>query len=127
MTPSACKQFMRYGLVGGLALGADVGSFLLLRSMAVELVSANVLARLVGAITAHSGNFLWTFEQRPRLHDWLGSLRRYAVLWFGATLLSSLLLNGLTKVGAGETASKLSVELFIMALNFFISRHWVFR
>jgi putative flippase GtrA len=95
--------------------------------MDVSLVSANVLARLAGATAAYSGNYLWTFAQPPKLADWLRSSWRYALLWIGATFLSTFLLTSLTKVGANETASKLGVELLMPVLNFFIARRWVFR
>lgn len=127
MKPSLIKQLVQYGTVGVFALGVDVGTFLVLRAMDIDLVPANVLARLAGAVAAYSGNYLWTFARPPKLSDWLRSSWRYALLWIGATLLSTFLLTALTKMGAHETASKLGVEMLMPVLNFFVARRWVFR
>ncbi|MEI8326647.1 MAG: GtrA family protein [Betaproteobacteria bacterium] len=127
MKPKIVKQILQYGTVGVFALGIDVGTFLLLRGMDFGIVPSNVLARLAGAIAAYCGNFLWTFSRSPIRAELLRSIWRYALLWVGATLVSTLLLTGLTKVGANERASKLGVEMLMPVLNFVISRHWVFR
>lgn len=127
MKPSLIKQLFQYGVVGVFALGVDVGTFLVLRAMDVDLVPANVTARLAGAIAAYSGNHLWTFSRPPKLADWLSSSWRYAILWIGATMLSTFLLTALTKMGANETTSKIGVEMLMPVLNFFVARRWVFR
>lgn len=98
-----------------------------MRAMGIDLVPSNVLARLFGAVAAYSGNYLWTFARPKRLADWLISSWRYALLWIGATLLSTFLLTLLTSIGANETASKVGVEMLMPVLNFFVARHWVFR
>ena len=121
------KQLLQYGTVGVFALGVDVGTFLGLRAVGVDLVPANVCARFSGAVAAYSGNYLWTFAKPPKLSDWLRSSWRYALLWVGATLLSTFLLSTLTRLGANETASKLGVEMLMPLLNFFIARRWVFK
>lgn len=127
MKSSLIKQLLQYGTVGVLSLGVDVGIFTTLRALDVGLVPANVVARFSGAVAAYSGNFLWTFSRPSKLDGWLRSSWRYALLWVGATLLSTFLLTVLTSAGANETASKLGVEIFMPLLNFFIARHWVFR
>jgi putative flippase GtrA len=121
------KQFLQYGTVGLCALGVDVGTFTLARGMGLDLVSANVLARFVGAITAYTGNFLWTFEQAPNMSEWLRTSWRYAVVWVGATSISTALLSVLTHLGFNETGSKLAVELTMPFLNFVVAKLWVFR
>ncbi len=127
MNRSVLKQFLQYGTVGVFALGVDVGIFTLLRAMDVGLVPANVLARFFGAVAAYTGNYLWTFARPQNLADWLRSSWRYAALWVAATLISTVLLSALTKIGVNETVSKIGVEMLMPVLNFFISRHWVFR
>lgn len=128
MKASLIKQLLQYGTVGVFALTVDVGVFTALRAWGVDLAPSNVAARFSGAVAAYIGNYLWTFEQQPaKLSDWLRTSWRYALLWVGATLLSTFLLTMLTRTGANETASKLGVEIFMPLLNFFIARHWVFR
>lgn len=127
MKPSFIKQLLQYGTVGVFALGVDVGTFLALRALGLDLVPSNVMARLAGAIAAYSGNHLWTFSQPAAMSDWLRSSWRYALVWVGVTLLSTTLLTGLTRIGAPETPSKLGIEMLMPLINFFIARRWVFR
>ena len=127
MTRQLFKQLLQYGTVGLCALGVDVGVFTLLRGLGAELVTANVVARLMGAVTAYSGNHLWTFAQARAAADWWQSSWRYAVLRAGMTGLSTMLLSGLVRFGAPETLSKLGVEMLMPLLNFMFSRYWVFR
>jgi putative flippase GtrA len=121
------KQFLQYVTVGLCALGVDVGTFTLVRSLGLDLVSANVLARFAGAVTAYTGNFLWTFEQPKNRADWLRTSWRYAAVWVGATTVSTLLLSTLTHFGMPETPSKLGVEMAMPFLNFVVARFWVFK
>lgn len=127
MSPKLIKQFMQYVTVGVVALGVDVGTFTLVRSLGLDLVTANVLARFAGAVTAYTGNFLWTFEQSKNRADWLRTSWRYAAVWVGATTISTLLLSILTHFGLPETPSKLGVEMVMPFLNFLVARFWVFN
>jgi len=121
------KQFAQYVTVGVCALGVDVGTFTLVRSWGLDLVSANVLARFAGAVTAYTGNFLWTFEQPKNRADWLRTSWRYAAVWVGATSISTMMLSALTHFGLPETPSKLGVEMIMPFLNFLVARVWVFK
>ena len=121
------RQLLRYGVVGVGSLAVDVGLFMLLRLAGLDLVSCNVLARLVGALAAYSGNFLWTFEGQHRSRFWGGATLRYAVLWVGSTALSTLGLTGLVAMQVPESYAKLAVELSMPLFNFVVSRLWVFR
>jgi putative flippase GtrA len=121
------KQIAQYGTVGVLALGVDVGCFTLVRALGLDLVPSNVLARFAGAVTAYTGNFLWTFQRPKNLAEWLRTSWRYAAVWVGATTLSTLLLSVLTYFGLNETWSKLGVEMTMPLLNFVIARIWVFK
>jgi putative flippase GtrA len=121
------RQLLRYGVVGVGSLGVDVGLFMLLRLAGLDLVSCNVLARLVGALAAYSGNFLWTFEGQHRSRFWGGATLRYAVLWAGSTALSTLGLTALVAMQVPESYAKLAVELSMPLFNFVVSRLWVFK
>ena len=127
MNPKLIKQFLQYATVGVVALGVDVGTFMLCRSLGLELVAANVFARFVGSVTAYIGNFLWTFAQPTNMAEWLSTSWRYAAVWAGATTLSTLLLSALTGFGWNETACKLGVEMAMPFVNFVIARVWVFK
>lgn len=120
-------QLFRYGVVGVVSLGVDVGLFLLLRLAGLDIVSCNVLSRLVGALAAYSGNFLWTFRAAPGTRFWGGATLRYAVLWVGSTALSTLGLTALVALQLPESHAKLVVELGMPLFNFVVSRLWVFK
>jgi len=127
MNPKLITQFMQYVTVGVVAIGVDVGTFMLSRSLGLELVAANILARFVGAVTAYIGNFLWTFAHPQSVAEWLRTGWRYAGLWAGATTLSTLLLSTLISLECNETASKLGVEMAMPFINFAIAKAWVFK
>lgn len=120
------RQFIKYGSVGLVALGVDVGVFTLCRAIHMDLVTSNVIARLAGALTAYTGNFLWTFDQTRKLEEWLRLSWRYAAVWVGATTLSTVLLRLLVDIGFHETMSKLAVEVTMPFINFVVVRAWVF-
>ena len=121
------KQLLRYGTVGVVGLGVDVGLFMLARRMGLDVVTCNVLARLAGAFTTYTGNFLWTFAAQPRSRFLGVTSIRYAVLWVGATVVSTLALSALSQLGLSEPLVKLGVELSMPLFNFVVSRRWVFK
>jgi putative flippase GtrA len=127
MNRQLIKQIFQYGLVGVTALGVDVGVFTLCRMWGADLLVANTAARFAGAVTAYTGNYLWTFSQKAHAKDWVKTSWRYVVIWVGATTLSTVLINTLINVGLTETYAKLAVEMALPILNFLLSRYWVFK
>ncbi|AGX87801.1 hypothetical protein Cenrod_1716 [Candidatus Symbiobacter mobilis CR] len=121
------QQFVRYGLVGVGALGVDVGAFTLARYGGADLVTANVLGRLLGALAAFAANYAWTFALHAHRAPMLRCGGRYVVLWGAATVLSTLLLHALLALGVQETVGKVLVEAAMPILNFVAARYWVFR
>lgn len=121
------KQIAKYVVVGLVALAIDVSSFTVLRYLGVDLITANVSARLAGAVSAYSGNHLWTFTQKNDVHQWLNTSWRYLLIWFFATSLSTILITFLVNINLPETLSKLLVEMVMPILNFIISRYWIFK
>jgi putative flippase GtrA len=120
-------QLLRYASVGVVGLGVDVGLFMLTRHMGLDIVSCNVLARLAGAFTTYTGNFLWTFGEQPRSRFLGETSIRYAVLWVGATVVSTLTLSYLIQLGLSEPLVKVGVELSMPLFNFVVSKRWVFK
>lgn len=121
------KQVFKYVAVGLVALAVDVASFTLIRYWGADLIVANTGARFMGAVTAYSGNHLWTFSQSKQATHWLRTSWRYVLVWVLATMLSTFLLNTLVNFGLQETLSKLGVEMMMPMLNFLVSRYWVFQ
>lgn len=127
MNRQLIKQIFQYGMVGVTALGVDLGVFTLCRWWGADLLVANTAARLAGAVTAYTGNYLWTFSQKARAKDWAKTSWRYVVVWVAATTLSTVLISTLINMGVAETYAKLGVEMALPVLNFLLSRYWVFK
>jgi len=121
------KQIFKYIVVGLCALAVDVSSFTVLRFWGADLIVSNATARLIGAITAYSGNHLWTFKQKKDVRQWLDTSWRYLLVWVCATSLSTLLIKFLIGYDVPETFAKLMVEMMMPILNFLISRYWIFK
>ena len=121
------RQLMKYGLVGGLALGVDVFTFVLMRKMGVDILTTNILARFAGAVSAFFGNSVWTFSNQLSGQSAWPRITRYVAQWVAATSVSSLLLNLLVGSGGNEVHMKTCVELVIVGVNFLIAKYWVFR
>jgi putative flippase GtrA len=121
------KQLLRYGTVGVVGLGVDVGLFMLSRRLGLDIVTCNVFARLAGAFTTYTGNFLWTFAAQPRSRFLGETSMRYAMLWAGATVVSTLALSALIQLELPEPLVKLGVELSMPLFNFVVARRWVFK
>ena len=125
--PALIKQVLKYATVGMLSLGVDVGVFTIARHLQVELFFANTLARLSGALTAYSGNYLWTFSKPQLFKEWLKTSWKYTLLWVFTTTVSTVLINALIDYQTNETAAKICVELLMPVMNFVIARYWVYR
>ncbi len=120
-------QLIRYGIIGGVAFLLDVGLFFLLRFIGVDLITANIISRFFGAITAFVFNYYWTFALTRKNTLWIHSALRYMALWVIATIFSTALLSWTIELGVNEKFGKVIVEITIMVLNFLISRYWVFH
>ena len=122
------KTLIKYLVAGGVAFGADIFTFTVLRFLALPLALANPMARLIGALTAFTLNRQWTFKRvSPR--TWRREFARYALLWCFATLCSTFALAALIHAfpKGEDVLFKVLVESVIVAMNYVVSRVWVFR
>ncbi|MBU0675714.1 MAG: GtrA family protein [Proteobacteria bacterium] len=119
---------VKYVVSGGVAFGADFLTFVFLRQVGIILLIANPLARLIGAITAFLLNRHWTFR-RDSPKAWWREALAYSLLWIFSTLLSTLVLRQLALwlPPTMEPISKLITEGGIVVINYFCSRHLVFK
>ena len=122
------KTFFKYLVAGGIAFGVDIFIFAALRFFALSLAVANPMARLIGALTAFTLNRQWTFKRLSPL-TWRREFVRYALLWCFSTLCSTSALAALIFVFPKENdvLFKILVECVIVAMNYIVSRVWVFR
>ena len=121
------KTLIKYMVAGGVAFGVDVFAFTAFRFFALSLAIANPMARLIGALTAFIINRQWTFKRiSPRTRR--REFGRYALLWCFSTLCSTFALAVLIYAfpGVGDVYFKVLVECVIVAMNYVVSRVWVF-
>ncbi len=123
-----------FGGIGGTALILDALTFYFCRSLLeLDIPSANLAGRVVGAVLAFAGNRAWTFRRPAR--ERLGIVlegRKYVQLAVvnylastGALITIASLTTGLS---AGvETGAKLVVDILIVTVSFLLQRQWVFR
>ena len=122
------KMFVKYLVSGGVAFGVDIFAFAFFRFLALPLMVANPLARLMGALTAFTLNRQWTFK-RVSPGTWRREFARYALLWCFSTLCSTSALAALIHAfpKGDDVLFKVLVECVIVVMNFVVSRVWVFR
>ena len=124
------REIAQYIFFSGLAFSVDISIFTLSRLvMEIDLVLANVIARLCGALIAFSFNYYLNFEinGKPRFRD---SASRYLSLWLGATIFSSAGIRGLSGFVDNpllEVCIKTGVELTVIAMNFCVCKFWVYK
>ncbi len=117
----------RFILVGGVSLGADIGTLALLHGvLGMPLVPATTAAFGVSSLVNFGFNRQWVFE-RGRT----GAAKRQVVRYYlllGLNLLSTLLITvGLTAVGMLYLAAKLVAAVVNAVANYFVYRAWVFK
>ena len=126
------RQPLFFGLVGGLQYLVDAALYAALIAAGVATSPANVTSRASAAGLGFVLNRYLTFGQRGETPRRLAlSLLRFALLWAGQTLLSTLAILALEAVWGADTgrriAAKLIVEAVLAVTSFLVSRGWVYR
>lgn len=121
-------QFISYLFAGLFAYSVDVGSFGILRYfLPLTIESANLLARIVGALTAYLLNYYWTFSAHT--YATKASFLKYMLLWLVSTAISTSVL--VIFAGAmelkGEIAVKGVVEVVLAMSNFLVCKYWIYK
>ena len=130
---TALVRFIKFGLIGGLGVGVNVGVYALLRELVgmADFLS-RVIAIEISVLHNFAWNFLWTWGDRGR--NWSripGSLLRY----HGSTLFSSFMvtlavgwvvLQLLPDVKWAEYLSHLTGIAAGTVSNYLLSDRWVF-
>jgi putative flippase GtrA len=131
-------QFGRFGLVGLVGLGIDVGVFNLLRLTVLSpeaLHEGPVIAKIIStslAIVANwLGNRYWTFGRERRPH-WILEAVEFALVSIGGLLIAlgclwvSHYVLGLTSVLADNISTNVVGLVLGTAFRFTFYRLWVF-
>ncbi len=103
--------------------------FYTLYGFGLALVPANVISRVLAGVSGFYLNGHWTFK---RGLSWM-RLRRFALFWAGATVLSTVLLKAVEFTGQREQwqgaymlGGKIAVEVAVFFTAFWLARIWVF-
>jgi putative flippase GtrA len=118
-------EAVRFGAVGLLQNGINVGTFALATAVGVEYRIAAVIAGVVAFVVSFVLNRGWTFTGRtgPLARQGL----RYALVFAVAVALGVVLLTVFVE-GAGmpEVAGQVAAILVVAPLSFLAQRTWVF-
>ena len=130
-------QLSRFGLVGLVGLGVDVGIFNLLRLDAIspiahKPITAKVIASVVATLVAYAGNRYWAFAHRE-----VGRHRQSLPLFFGfnavGMAIASLCLAvshyvlGLTSAAADNLSANIIGTGLGTIFRFWAYRRFIFR
>lgn len=118
----------RYGLVGLVAAGLDLGTYtFLMGATGVWYGYAHTVSRAIGGLSGFALNRSWTFGCRGRA-DLAPHLARFAMTYLISYAASScvlvLLVEGLFFSAVG---AKMLAEGTVFFLNFLLLKQWAFR
>jgi putative flippase GtrA len=130
------RQFLRFGVVGAVALAVDVVVFNALVVVAQEtsipfVVVARIVSLGLGVVVNYIGNRVWTFKDRsgevsPR------EIGEFAIVALGSGALSFLPLFIFEASGL-RSLLEIDVAIFVIGgtlsttYRFFLYRYWVFH
>lgn len=121
------RQFVRYGLVGGLAFVVDFAAlFVLTEYLGLHYLLSASLSFLLGLVTNYLFCIAWIFDYRAlanRAHEFLV----FFVIGIVGLLLNNLLMFALTEyLGLHYLFSKVAAAAAILLLNFSLRRSLLF-
>lgn len=124
------RQLLLYGLMGGLQLLADWLCFVALTSLGMEVVPANIIGRILGAVLGFWLNGRHTFangQSRPSLGR--QQAVRFAIGWLLTALLSTAAVWLVDNLGglAWARTGKFFVDGALALFGFVLSKYWIFR
>ena len=115
---------VRFVVVGGLSLATNTGALYLLHGVLRMWLPAAAVLSFVIAFGVNFGlNRMWTFDSDGAL---FGHLWRYLALVLVNLCLNAVLVPGLTALGLPYLLSQVIVTTVLSALNYVVSRLWIF-
>jgi putative flippase GtrA len=123
------RQGLSFGLVGGLQLLLDWAVFVLTSWVGLPVQAANLVGRIAGASLGFRLNGVLTFRGEGGSTATPSALNRFVVSWTLLTAVSTLAISVIEHQSSLAIAwlAKPAVESVLAGINFFISRHWVYR
>lgn len=123
------RQGGAYGLVGLVQIGVDWLAYVLLTSLGLAVVPANLAGRVCGAMLGFTLNGLFTFRGSEGARLGWRRLLKFLLSWGVMTAASTVAMAWIDAhhgLGASWVA-KPFVDLALAALGFLVSRHWIYR
>jgi putative flippase GtrA len=115
---------VRFVLVGGASVLVDAGLLYVLHGrLGMWLPPATAIAFLAGFLANFALNRQWSFGATGALR---GQLVRYLALVAGNLLLTVALVPGLTGLGVPYLVAKVLTTAALSAVNYVISKRWIF-
>jgi putative flippase GtrA len=120
----ARHNLIRFGLMGGLTFGVDIGLLWLLHGVVhLWLWLATTLAYAVAFVIGFVLSREWVFPEAGRSR---AQVYRYCVLVVGVLLLTVFGVQALAWLGVPYLAAKLVTSGVVAIVNYVVSRWWVF-
>ena len=121
------KRIIKFGVTGAANTLIDFGVYTLLAvALGLSVPFSQVCGYSAGMLNSYLVNRSWTFRTGERFFSL--QLVRFIVGNLAVLLLSVLLINLCTvQLGLGKLTAKLVVTCFTLAVNFLISRLWIFK
>ena len=134
------RELFLYAVVGALTTAVNVGLFWfftnpvraalgIAEDTAGYLTGTNIIANVVSIAFAFVANKLFVFESR----SWERSVALREALEFAAARGLSLLLDValvdllVLRMGVDEMIAKIGVNILVIAVNYVLSKLWIFR
>jgi putative flippase GtrA len=127
-TRSTSVQFLRYGVVGGLAFAADFGSLYALTEWArVHYLNSAAIAFLIGLATNYSLSIAWVFPRGNLKSKWI-EFGVFALIGAIGLAMNQFFIWFFTeKVTFHYLVSKLISTALVFLWNFFARKIILFR
>lgn len=123
------RQGGAYGLVGLVQIGVDWLAYVLLTSLGLAVVPANLAGRVAGAMLGFTLNGMFTFRGNEGARLGWPRLLKFLLSWGVMTAASTFAMAWIdARHGLGASwVAKPFVDLVLAAMGFLVSRHWIYR
>jgi putative flippase GtrA len=124
------RQLFLYGVVGGAQLLVDYLTFVMLTSLGITIVLANLAGRIVGATLGYFLNRRLTFARLVVEGQRESTMMiRFAAVWIGLTILGTVIVGSLGQMLTLQAIwiAKPLVDAALAVVGFLLSRLWIYR
>jgi len=122
------KQAFNYAIVGFCQLALEWLSFFAMTALGLDVVPANVLSRVAGAMLGYWLNGRYTFANQGAVLS-RHSVVRFSISWTSLTVLGTWLLHEVDEAYGLQAAwvGKPVIDVLLAGLGFLASKFWVYE